>query len=243
MRMRRPSNLLIGEIGFRELRDRLRKRRRATVRALPSPQPRRRETTVPSLSDTIKTTNTAEHESFDAAAIAGIAYYLELAECERLAEEADHQADFYRHSGHDPNDTRLRVYDEASQAIATVLPAGYAVPTPEQLDEDWHLHRPLARTALHNICSTYGDAISAVVATSGKIATTIEAAVDPEFRSGLLDDDTPIHVFQTRPDGGRTELLLLVPENCEHYKQIAWLLDTGAAVLDEALAAAEEGQG
>jgi hypothetical protein len=171
----------------------------------------------------------SSNAGIDLDALADTTFYLQMALSDwRLPEYADYQADFYRHAGHDPEETRRKVYENARKAVAQLFPPAFPLP-----DIDWfmdgHGLPELVRDGLRNICAISGDTIALTVACGPESTTTIEATLD-ECRCAIAPE-APLPIINTSKPGIRVEHAVLTPEHADAYERLASLLDEAADAI------------
>jgi hypothetical protein len=143
----------------------------------------------------------------------------------QLLEQADYQADLYRHAGHDPDAVRFGVCDEARVATARMLPSGYQLSTERLLAGTDH--RAIAEDVLRTICSYRDGSIVAVVAHAADGLVTVEAEVEAGFDWA----DETVHLYRIDSRGTRAELAVVTSEDAEEYELFVWLFEEGAELV------------
>jgi hypothetical protein len=148
----------------------------------------------------------------------------------RLAERADWEAEFWLHSGHDPDAIKARFYEDTRNLISTLFPDDYPFPDVAFFADYRNDLTELVSRGLRN-CSSMSGGLIRLVAPHGKGSTTIEAALN-EHRCGIRQE-APVHVFQTDASDGRSESRLLFPGLTVDYQAAARLLDLAAEEIAE----------
>jgi hypothetical protein len=148
----------------------------------------------------------------------------------RLAERADYEAEFWLHSGHDPDAIKALFYEETRDLIATLFPDDYPCPDVAFFADCRNDPTELVSQGLRN-CSSMSGGFIRLVVRHGECSTTIEAALN-EHRCGIRQE-APVHVFQTDAHGRRSDSCLLLPGLTTDYEAAARLLDLAAEEIAE----------